>query len=266
MAARRPVSVTVVAIACCLAACRPALEEGGIVCRDGGDASCPSGWHCDADAVCRPGDAPPAVRWLDPSDDAALAGRVSLHFEGRSLRGLGAGMVRVVSPEGLVTMLDAGAMVSDEAGARTTFAAGWASWTVDDGPYDLEAVVAPGTPPDKPGRATVRIRVANGLPALTISSPADGALVDREIAVTATFVGHVPVTGVEAGLQQGALLPTPAAAAVSFDDDDHLEGLFAATLDASGLADGPATVAIHVHDVRGHTSTTGIPVIVEHAR
>jgi hypothetical protein len=52
-----------------LAACRPALEESIIVCRDGGDASCPSGWHCDVDGgrrVAGMADAPPAVRWLAP--------------------------------------------------------------------------------------------------------------------------------------------------------------------------------------------------------
>jgi hypothetical protein len=155
--------------------------------------------------------------------------------------------------------------VVDEGGTRATYAATWTSWTVEDGVYDVEAVVQPGAP-GTPGRATLRVRVANGAPALTITSPPDGALVDGQLDVTASFSSHVPVTDVEVGLQQGATLPAPAAATVSFDDDDHLTGLFAATLDAFALEGGPALVAIHVRDARGHTSTTGIPVIVAHAR
>ncbi|MFM2153866.1 MAG: hypothetical protein RL199_2301 [Pseudomonadota bacterium] len=249
-----------------LTGCRPALEEGLIICRDGGDASCPTGWHCDADAVCRRGDAPPAVRWLEPSADAAVIGRTSLHFEARSLRGLGKASVRVVSPRGLVTTLSSEAVVAEEGGAHATYAATWASWTVADGSYELEAVVDPGTPPEEPGRSSVHVRVSNGVPVITISSPPDGALVDGEFMLNATFAGHVPVTGIDAGLQQGTMLPAPSDVPVSFSDDDHLSGLFAATLDASGLENGPAIVAIHVHDALGHTTTTGIPVIVEHPR
>jgi hypothetical protein len=249
-----------------LVSCRVPLEEGVISCRDGGDASCPTGWHCDPDELCRPGDAAPAVRWLDPSPDAAIVGRSTFHFEGRSLRGLASATVRVVSPQGLVTTLAADALVTSDGGTRMTFAAAWTTWTVDDGPYELEAVVAPAAPPLAPGRAVLRIRVMNDVPQLGISSPADGAIVDGAIAVIASFSGHVPVTGVEVGLQQAEAMAAPSGVELSFSDEEHLSGTFSTTLDASALGNGPATVALRVTDLRGRTTTTGIPVLVEHAR
>ncbi|MFM2154093.1 MAG: hypothetical protein RL199_2528 [Pseudomonadota bacterium] len=259
---RRAVGLLLIAAA----ACRASLDEGVIVCRDGGDASCPTGWHCDPDDRCRPGEVAPEVRWLDPSADAAVTGRTSVHFEARSLRGLAAATVRVVSPLGLVTTLAAEPVVTHDDGTRMTFAAPWTTWTSDDGPIDLEAVVTPGAPPLAPGRATLRVRVANDVPRLAISSPADGALVDGAFAVAASFTSNLPVTGVEVGLQQAQTSAASAPLELAFSDEDHLTGSFATTLDATELANGPATVSLRVTDLRGRTSTTGIPVLVEHAR
>jgi hypothetical protein len=249
-----------------LSACVPSVEEVVIRCDGGTGEECPTGWHCDTDDVCRSGEAPPAVRWLDPSTDAATTGRATVHFEARCPRGLASASLRIVSPQGLVATLAADPLVTHDEGRLMTFGATWTTWTVEDGLYELEAVAVPSAGPVTPGRATLRIRVANGAPGLAISSPADGAIVDGAIPVAARFSGTVPVTTVEAELQQPPGRSTPGAVDLSCEDEAHLVGSLSAVRDASTLSNGAATVALRVTDLRGRITTTGIPVLVEHAR
>ncbi len=179
---------------------------------------------------------------------------------------MGAASVRIVSAAGVVATVAARSVLTEGASGRTVYAVTWDTWAADDGPCQFEANVADADGLTAAGTALRRLYVDNGAPALTVESPSDGTVVDTTVVVSASFTSHVPVAGLEAGLQ-----PSSAAAAVLAPVDvefgeDRLSGRFRLSLDASALDDGGATVVLVATDVRGRRSTTGIPVVVEHRR